>query len=120
VINAFQVVLSANPSTGTPAIPGIANGTAIGANTPWFQVRVWDSAYASFYAALANGAIVGQGPLFQMNPGPSLASQNTAPPGVNSTWSETPIYIGLFVPEPSTTALVGLGVATLLIFRRRK
>ena len=111
-----HIVLSAQPN-GAPLINGIANGTAIGATTPWFQVRVWDSAYASFEGAMASGSYwLLWGPEFQFNPGPSLNYPNTAPPGVNSTWSETPIT----TPEPSTLALVGLGAATLLIFRCRK
>jgi hypothetical protein len=87
-IGPFQVQLNANPATGAPAIPGIALGTAIGSSTPWFQVRVWDSAYATFAAAIAGGAYWGEGPIFQMNPGSSIAYPFTSPAGLNSTWFE--------------------------------
>lgn len=100
-------------------IAGIASGTAIGASTPWFQVQIWDNAYASYAASAAAGSYVGQGAMFQMNPGPSIAYTLTAPPGVNSTWTEGNIVVGL-VPEPTSFALVGLGAAAMLIFRRRK
>lgn len=118
-IPAYHVVLNAIAASGAPAIPGIASGTAIGATTPWFQIQVWDSAYATYAAALAAGSYVGLGPEFQLNPGPSLAYTFTSPPGPNTTWSETPIVVSL-VPEPSTFALAGLGAAALMIFRRRK
>jgi hypothetical protein len=114
-IGPFQVVLNADPTTGAPAIPGIASGTAIGPSTPWFRVVVWDSAFATYNQVLGQSYVMFGAP-FQMNPGPSLSYVNTAPPGVNSTWSETPIAF----PEPSTLALIGLGTATCLIFRRRR
>ena len=115
-IPATHIVLNANAVTGAPAIPGIANGTPITAATPWFQVKVWDSAFPTF-AQAAGAGYATFGALFQMNPGPSLSYPNTAPPGVNSTWTEG--NIGLPIPEPSTLALIGLGAAALLSFRRR-
>jgi len=119
-IPAFHVVLNANAATGAPAIPGIASGTAIGANTPWFQVRIWDNAYANYDLARAAGAYTGFGAEFQLNPSPSaIAYTGTTPPGANSTWQDAPIVVAL-VPEPSTFALAGLGAAAMLIFRRRK
>jgi len=118
-IPAYHVVLNANAGTGAPAIGGIASGTAIGASTPWFQVRVWDSAYATYELAYSAGKYTGQGSEFQLNPGPSLSYTFTAPPGANSSWVDGPISVSL-VPEPSTFALAGLGAAAMLIFRRRK
>lgn len=117
IINPILLVLNANAATGAPAIPGIASGTPIGAATPWFQVRIWDSSYASYAAAVAAGsAYVMQGLEFQLNPGPSLAYTFTAPAGPNSTWVDVPFG----VPEPSTPSLISLGAAVLLIFRRCK
>jgi len=113
-----------DPAAAT--INGIASGTAIGATTPWFQVRVWDQSagvgIGGYAAAVAANKYAGQGALFQMNPGPSLGYPNTAPPGANSSWTEGNIVISASatVPEPSTFALAGLGAAAMLIFRRRK
>jgi len=119
-IPATHVILNANAATGAPAIPGIATGTPIGASTPWFQVMIWDSSFASYSAAFNAGAYHGAGAEFQLNPSPSsIAYTGTTPPGANSTWVDGPISIGL-VPEPSTFALAGLGAAAMLIFRRRK
>ena len=117
VIGPMHIVLNTN-ANGAPNIPGIANGTPIGSSTPWFDVKVWDAAYASYDLASAAGAYTGAGAPFQMNPGPSIAYVNTSP-GVNSTWTEGPIFVG-WVPEPSTLALAGLGAAAMLILRRRK
>jgi len=118
-IGPFQVQLNAATSSGGSSIAGIASGTAITAATPWMQVRVWDSAFASYAAAVAAGAYNGESALYQMNPGPSLTYPLSAPAGPNSTWADAPIVVSL-VPEPSTFALAGLGAAALMIFRRRK
>lgn len=121
-IPAFHTVLNANATTGAQAIPGIPGGTAIGPNTPYFMVKIWDNSFANYDAAVAAQAYVGAGPLFQLNPQTSsIAYQNTVPPGVNSTWQDVPIVVALaVVPEPATFALAGLGAAAMLIFRRRK
>ncbi len=89
------------------------------------QVRIWESPWPSFEAALASmssyatAGYLGESPIFTMTPG--LSTRLTYP-GINngggSTWSG-PVLIG-FVPEPSTFALAGLGAAAMLIFRRRK
>lgn len=88
-------------STALGGIPPIASGTPINANTPWFQVKVWDSEYPSYEAALATGqAYVGTGALFQMNPSAGLTLVRTAPPSINSTWHEGPIVASIPVPPP--------------------
>ncbi len=119
-IPATHIQLSAQ-ANGAPLINGIANGTPIGAGTPWFEVRLWDSAYATFEAAASAYAYRGGSAMFQFNPGASLSYPNTAPPGVNSTWIEgnIVIYGGAPIPEPSIPALLGLG-SLVLLFRRRK
>jgi hypothetical protein len=56
-IPAQPVILNAQ-ANGAPAIPGIPGGTPIGANTPWFQVKIWDAAYPSFEAASDRKSVV--------------------------------------------------------------
>jgi hypothetical protein len=122
-----SIILAANGTTGALAIPGIASGTAITSATPYFQVRFWTGAFASYEAAVAqavdteHNVYTGLSAEFQMNPGPSTTYTAIAP-SVNSTWTDGAIVLKtvLPVPEPATLALFGLGAAAMLIFRRRQ
>ena len=73
-----------------------------GATPAWFQVKIWDSAYANYEAALAatgGNDYFGTSPVFTMTPGTGLTY-----PGINNsggtTWPAEPIYVGL-VGAPS-------------------
>jgi hypothetical protein len=102
---------------GTQTVPGFTPGTEI-----TVQVRVWQSAAGGSYsAALANsGAFTGTDGHF----GYSQPIQITLGGGT----IPNPNMVGLVgfpmqlsvIPEPSTFVLAGLGVASLLLFRRRK
>jgi len=98
---------------GQRAIAGQAGGTLI-----TVQVRAWDAAYGNtwataYAAALAHpgNAIVGESGLIQI----TLAT----PPGTPAFLTGLQSFFLAPVPEPSSLALVGLGAAALLIFRRR-
>jgi hypothetical protein len=75
----------------------------------WYNVGAANATYAGAFAA---GSNVGQSGLFQVN-------VTASPTPVNST-----VFPGFQVvapiPEPSTFVLAGLGIASLLLFRRRK
>jgi hypothetical protein len=93
----------------TVTIPGAPAGTYT------FSVVAWQGA-SSYAAALTTpGAYVGASSLFQIN----LVANPTPP---NNITGLTPFTVGpaAVVPEPTTFALAGLGLASLLIFRRRK
>lgn len=97
-----------NPVTAT------LTGVAADAASATLQLRVWDNATGATYDA---ATIKGASALFVVNAiGGSL---NPAPNLVGLT-SFNLTGGGTVVPEPSTFALVGLGTAALLIFRRRK
>lgn len=88
-----------------------------------FQIRLWEKTaanYSSYSAALASGmAYTAKTPVFTMNPGPASANSlvSAASPSF-STWAAGSIVA--VIPEPASASLVGLGLASLLIFRRRK
>jgi len=103
---------------GTRTIPGAAGGATITA-----QVRVWDTASGSSWQAASgvNGARVGESILFQVK----LADPTTSPPGIPTALTGingNPFSLAIVgpIPEPSTLALAGLGLAGMLVLRRRK
>jgi len=98
---------------GVLGIPGTA---ATGGQVITVQIRAWRlSDGASWLAASTPlGAQHGQGNLFQVTTGGGTTPPPffTAATGFNLVTNP--------VPEPSTFVLAGLGVASLLLFRRRK
>jgi len=87
------------PTTGTTGV-----STAPGASA-WFYV-----------AGTYTGGYTGQ-----TTPWSQLTGGGGSPPGPANTMTGWTIPLTLTaIPEPSTIALAGLGVASLLIFRRRK
>ena len=95
----------------TDTLDTIPNGT-----TANMVVFVWDSSVnADPRAAGAAGGLYGASAIFQYTP-PTAAITG---PTDFLMYNLGPISVGL-VPEPTTFALVGLGAAALLIFRRRK
>jgi len=99
---------------GFPALDGSNNQL-----TYFFQVKLWDSPYATFEAQTAAGTkdYSGVSSIFTVAPGNSAFVSISQ--GPSTTWAPGNLVIGV-VPEPSTFALAGLGAAALLIFRRRK
>lgn len=118
VIPATHIKLVAQPN-GAPDIPGIAYGTAIGPTTPWFQVKIWDSAFPTYEQAFG-ASYAGELRPFQFNPGRSIVYPLITTQDGNSTWSAGGFLQPVAAPEPSTLALIGLGAVTLLMVRRSR
>jgi hypothetical protein len=107
-----------------------ASGTPV-----WFQEEVYDSRAANAPAAWAAGEYAGESVLFQATPSASTYSpifsslaSSTLQPGTFVPTDLAQLGGGYFggiqvyaqtIPEPGTFALAGLGLATLLVFRRR-
>ena len=96
----------------------VYNGVTPGAQGT-FQVRAWTaSSGGDWIAAIQSGVgFAGKTPLFNNPTGDPTAS----PPGTPaflSGWT-APLLVTP-IPEPSTIALAGLGLASLLVIRRRK
>ena len=99
-------------SGGAKTITGPAIGDTITA-----QVRVWDVAHGSTYEAV-KAAQGGQWGASVLIPGLKLGGGITLPPNLVGLQS---FKLTLNpVPEPSTLALAGLGLAAMLVIRRRK
>lgn len=122
--------LASNPSSSTPVAffgatggsPGtdgaglfdggtVAFGGAAGAYTALTRAWFNGGANSTYAAALAANANTGQSALFSIN---ATAAPTPAP---NTTFGSFTVGV---VPEPSTLVLAGLGLASLLVFRRRK
>ena len=95
-------------------------GVATAAGTQGtFQVRAWTSASGSTWeAAIGSGSgFAGKTAPFNNNTGDPLGTPPVATQQL-AGWT-TPITVTP-IPEPSTLALAGLGIASLLVIRRRK
>lgn len=118
---------AAGASITALAIPG----STVGQADVWVQIAGWSASFGSDWAAAKaaekttpgvffgdTGNPINVGPLGPTT-GPGIPFWTTA---ANTSTSLHPGGIALFttVPEPSTMALAGLGVAAMLIFRRRK
>jgi len=118
-----------NPNAGAPQ-NGQYPSTKItlpwaGGTISYFDVRVWDSSYASYTLALVANAYTGEDNIFSMTPSTSAIASPGINNGGNTTWgaagNEVPLIVGVTsIPEPATFALAGLGAAAMVIFRRRK
>lgn len=112
----FRASTTASPGTwsgGTRNLVGATQGAAL-----QLQVRAWDSAFASYDAAVAAGKGAGQSAVF------AFQDAMSSPPGAadNFMVNFQGFSIGqatTVIPEPSTIALGALGVAGLLFFRRK-
>lgn len=99
---------------GTETIPGAPGGSLITA-----QVRVWDTASGNSWAQAAATPLarVGESILFQVQ----LTDPGVGNPAFLSGLSGHPWSVSVVgVPEPSTIAFAGLGLAGILVRRSRR
>lgn len=104
--------------------PSLASGANIS-----YMIKCWSAGYDSYEAALQNPTLttyagksgIGGGALGGgSNPALSASLSTTGiAPGQSGVGAVAPFTIAL-VPEPASAAILGLGMASLLIFRRRK
>jgi hypothetical protein len=99
----------ANTIVDIPLAPGSA---------ATFQIWAWQSSFATYAAAASGGGLIGKSITFNASTSPG-----GAPPPLPTALAG--LYPGFtvnstIIPEPSTFVLAGLGVASLLLFRRRK
>jgi len=111
-------------------------GTYPGETDVWIQIAGWSAYYGTNWAAAQTAAwtyhspsaYFGKSPIINVAPtagglgpatGPGAIIWQTAT-GTDPTKIAGGFFLYTNVPEPSTMALFGLGVAAVLIFRRRK
>jgi hypothetical protein len=95
-------------------LTGIAGGA-----TGFYQILIYEASAANYAAAQA-----GAGLWYASTAVFSGAAGGFAPTPLTSmaSWTQGPVTLNAnpVVPEPSTFVLAGLGLASLLLFRRRK
>lgn len=128
VATSLKVVGTAGPTKGNVAgmasfaVPGFGPATTIS-----LQIRAWSG------SSYGQGSVAGKSGITQIvlggpAPSPAVAAWSTAGVAPSSTWNAiAPTGSGplqgftlSIVPEPASASLLGLGLASLLIFRRRK
>lgn len=126
--SAWQAVTAANGGIDNigPAAGRFAGGTAtVPTATPGASIQAivagWTGNFADLNAAFAGQASIGMSAPFTLATG----NPTTVPPGTPGVMSTVftggvnALPTGAVIPEPSTLALAGLGVAALLVLRRR-
>lgn len=108
-------------SSSNIGIPGTSEADAV----RFFQVRAWSANYGIDYAAAHAAVLAGQDGYYGESAIVAIPTAfGTTPPSIvmRSTASSLTIpgFVLNQVPEPSTMALVGLGLMGLLFIRRRK
>lgn len=95
---------------------GIAPGDTVSA-----VVRAWTGTAPTWYQALFGGSsLLGWSAIFTVDTGNPLTTPLEPPGSIVSSTANGFAGINLvFIPEPTSMALAGLGAASLLIFRRR-
>ncbi len=110
---------SVGPIGATVLPPGGVDGGTI-----WVELQIWDydsplatsGGHAQTYAAALAGLDPVGTVLFQQ----VLSNPTGIPPTPATGFTDMPSLTLQAVPEPATFALAGLGIASLLAFRRRK
>ena len=102
----------------TVGIPGTTPGEA----DVWIQFKVWDSSFGTdWQAAINQGIFFHETQIVNVVPlGPATGPGVAIWQGATGTVTSQIQGFAMWIPEPSTFALAGLGAAALMIFRRRQ
>jgi hypothetical protein len=125
----LEAFLAANPgwqsvaATGFAPVPGRFNGGTVtlqssipGGAIAEYVMIAWTGAAATLDQAILANAFVDSGPMLTTTTGSGGIPPIAATP-LSFTFTGLTLAV---IPEPTTLALVGLGAAALMIFRRRR
>ena len=125
----YRLGLDQNAGNSNPILANAANGAASYLAAASFPLNLspaggtvgvyvigWDKAFATPAAAQAAGSVVGWSPIFQY----ALGASSIATVSTFAGSGFVPFGVPAVVPEPTTFALAGLGMAAMLVSRRRK
>ncbi len=105
---------------GVTYLPGVAGGA-----NAWFEVVGWNDGQTTLTGAEQSSTQFAFSSVFNIQTGDPNEQPPTPPPLTGGPNKFTGLVLGFqglvfLVPEPSTYALVGLGMAALIFFRSRK
>ena len=99
------------------------NAYTVPAGTAWAQVLAWTGNYSTYAAAEASqtlGVYAGASQIFQILPPPAAGSPASDISNIENVGDgNIDLTQVAITPEPSTLAMAGVGLASMLIFRRK-
>jgi len=128
----WAVALSGSGTAQNPGLiatgPGLfsygaltINNIAEGAQAEYIAIA-WTGTSTTLDTGISQGAFIGESAIFTTATGDPLASPPGAPANTKTIFGGMTLapQVTAIVPEPTSFALMGLGAAALMIFRRRK
>jgi len=117
--NGASIVVTPTSAVGNYSYNSSTSFTLAGAPSSGnilIYVIAWPKFYSDPFSAAASGAVVGWSDPFSY----AIGTPTSAAVLFSTATSLDNLRIGESVPEPAAFALIGMGSASLLIFRRRK
>jgi len=93
------------------------NAYSVPAGTDYYQILAWTGASATFPGLGVPGTTAGETPVLQFDA--NSTPGNGAPPANEDLASPLNLVTTTVVPEPTTLAMAGVGLASMLLLRRK-
>jgi len=117
---------SVQPAAGDVSFSGLIddksnNGYNVAAGTTYYEILAWTGNFSSYAAAEASGQIGvygGSSGVIAFDAAGGIPTSGL-PPAEEDLASDINLTQVVATPEPSTIAMAGIGLASMLIFRRK-